>query len=247
MITQQEFQQKLEALLSRAEAESFNIKKEEAESFFSGDELTGEQMKLVFDYLLSKKIIVEGYLKETALPELSVADLQYLEEYESALKMLAPERNGERTSLLEKILNGDKSVRERLSELFLPEVVKAARERYVPEVAVTDLVQEGNLCLLLALEAIEGRAGLDLASAEDKIMQEIRQGMQALTEQQRDVKHQDHRMVSKVQELKDSVSVLKEEMGRKVYLDEVADFMHISEDEAEAILKLAGEEVPEEE
>lgn len=84
----------------------------------------------------------------------------------------------------------------RLSELFLPEVVKAARERYVPEVAVTDLVQEGNLCLLLALEAIEGRAGLDLASAEDKIMQEIRQGMQALTEQQRDVKHQDHRMVS---------------------------------------------------
>ena len=204
-------------------------------------------MKLVFDYLLSKKIIVEGYLKETALPELSVADLQYLEEYESALKMLAPERNGERTSLLEKILNGDKSVRERLSELFLPEVVKAARERYVPEVAVTDLVQEGNLCLLLALEAIEGRAGLDLASAEDKIMQEIRQGMQALTEQQRDVKHQDHRMVSKVQELKDSVSVLKEEMGRKVYLDEVADFMHISEDEAEAILKLAGEEVPEEE
>ena len=204
-------------------------------------------MKLVFDYLLSKKIIVEGYLKETALPELSVADLQYLEEYESALKMLAPERNGERTSLLEKILNGDKSVRERLSELFLPEVVKAARERYVPEVDVTDLVQEGNLCLLLALEAIEGRAGLDLASAEDKIMQEIRQGMQALTEQQRDVKHQDHRMVSKVQELKDSVSVLKEEMGRKVYLDEVADFMHISEDEAEAILKLAGEEVPEEE
>ena len=176
-----------------------------------------------------------------------MADLQYLEEYESALKMLAPERNGERTSLLEKILNGDKSVRERLSELFLPEVVKVARERYVPEVAVTDLVQEGNLCLLLALEAIEGRAGLDLASAEDKIMQEIRQGMQALTEQQRDVKHQDHRMVSKVQELKDSVSVLKEEMGRKVYLDEVADFMHISEDEAEAILKLAGEEVPEEE
>ena len=38
MITQQEFQQKLEALLSRAEAESFHIKKAEAESFFSGDE-----------------------------------------------------------------------------------------------------------------------------------------------------------------------------------------------------------------
>ena len=36
-------------------------------------------------------------------------------------------------------------------------------------------------------------------------------------------------------------------MGRKVYLDELADFMNITEEEAEAILKLAGEEVPREE
>ena len=54
-------------------------------------------------------------------------------------------------------------------------------------------------------------------------------------------------MVGRVQELKDNVEVLKDEMGRKVYLDELADFMNITEEEAEAILKLAGEEVPREE
>ena len=71
--------------------------------------------------------------------------------------------------------------------------------------------------------------------------------MQALAEQQKDVKSRDRRMVGRVQELKDNVEVLKDEMGRKVYLDELADFMNITEEEAEAILKLAGEEVPREE
>ena len=45
-------------------------------------------------------------------------------------------------------------------------------------------------------------------------------------------------MVSRVEELKDTIAILKEEFGRRVYLDEVADYMHISEEEAEAILKL---------
>ena len=88
---------------------------------------------------------------------------------------------------------------------------------------------------------------MEPGAAERRILQAIRQGMQALSEEQKDVRHQDSRMVTKVQDLKDSVAILKEEMGRKVYLDEVADFMNISEEEAEAILKLAGEEVPPEE
>ncbi len=36
-------------------------------------------------------------------------------------------------------------------------------------------------------------------------------------------------------------------MGRKVYLDEVADFMSISEEEAEDILRLAGENIDDDE
>ena len=49
-----------------------------------------------------------------------------------------------------------------------------------------------------------------------------------------------------MEELKDTISILKEEFGRKLYADEVADYMNISEEEVEAILKLAGEEVPKE-
>lgn len=60
----------------------------------------------------------------------------------------------------------------------------------------------------------------------------------------RDVHARDRKMVEKVEDLKDGVETLKEEYGRKIYLDEVADFMSISEEEAVGILRLAGEEVP---
>ena len=149
--------------------------------------------------------------------------------------------------LLKRLQAGDSAARERLSELFLPQVVQAAREMYVQEVLISDLIQEGNLNLLLALDELAGGMELEPGAAERRILQAIRQGMQALSEEQKDVRHQDSKMVTKVQDLKDSVAILKEEMGRKVYLDEVADFMNISEEEAEAILKLAGEEVPPEE
>ena len=246
-MTQQEFQQKLTAVLARAEERNLRIEKGEVERFFDGEELSDEQMKLVFDYLLSKKIVVEGYLKAAVLPELSPEDLRYLEEYEETLSVLAPEKAGEKEMLLKRLQAGDSAARERLSELFLPQVVQAAREMYVQEVLISDLIQEGNLNLLLALEELAGGMELEPGAAERRILQAIRQGMQALSEEQKDVRHQDSKMVTKVQDLKDSVAILKEEMGRKVYLDEVADFMNISEEEAEAILKLAGEEVPPEE
>ena len=48
-------------------------------------------------------------------------------------------------------------------------------------------------------------------------------------------------------DLDETIRNMKEEYGRKVSVDEVADRMQISEDDVADILKLAGEEVEEEE
>ena len=52
-------------------------------------------------------------------------------------------------------------------------------------------------------------------------------------------------MVDKVNELDEQIQKLTEEMGRKVSIDELSQFIDISEQEIEDILKLAGEEVGE--
>ena len=252
-MTKEELAGRLSEIIKQAESRNSHICKEEVDGFFAGEELSEEQLHLVYDYLLAKKIVVEGYLKEIRREDaegedrLSGEDKRYLEEYREMLSALEAERPGEKERLFRKAADGERQARDRLSELLLPEVLKLATGFAGGEVLLPDLVQEGNLCLLQGLEELTGRPALAPDAAERLILQGVRQGMLALAEQQKDVKSRDRRMVSRVQELKDSVAVLKEEMGRKVYLDEVADFMSIPEEEAEAILKLAGEEVPEEE
>lgn len=247
MMTQEIFQKKLAELLVRAQDQNLRLKREEVESFFGGDALSPDQLKLVFDYLLSRKIVVEGYLKEREGVPLPPEALVYLDQYEEALSSQEAEREGERFCLLQQLAAGESGGKERLTQIYQPLVLQAVRELALPEVPVADLIQEGNLHLLLALEAVRTGLQRDPAVIHEEILRKIRQGIQALAEQQKDEKSRDRRMAAKVQDLKDSVEILKEEMGRKVYLDELADFMNISQEEAEDILRLAGEEVPQEE
>lgn len=55
------------------------------------------------------------------------------------------------------------------------------------------------------------------------------------------------RWCKKVSDLDETIRNMKEEYGRKVSVDEVADRMQISEDDVADIMKLAGEEIKDEE
>ncbi len=244
-MTQQEFQEKLEGILESAKRKESRIGREEIGEAFDGENLTPEQFQLIYEYLLSKKIVVEGYEKEEGAEEISLKpeDEKYLERYRQQLAKLRPRGDGEEERLLEAFRAGKAGARERLMELYLGEVADLACRTCVPEVSIADLIQEGNLQLVLAMDSLPGGSA---AQVRRQLFAQIREAMEALIGEQKDIKSRDRRMVSRVEELKDTIAILKEEFGRRVYLDEVADYMHISEEEAEAILKLTGEEVPRE-
>ena len=124
---------------------------------------------------------------------------------------------------------------------YLPKVVEEAVRLHHPEVFIGDMIQEGNIVLMLALKEIRKEKD------EEEILEQVRAGMLASLESQTEVKRRDHKMVEKVTELDETIKSMKEEYGRKVSVDEVADRLGISEDEIEDILKLAGEEVKDEE
>ena len=52
-------------------------------------------------------------------------------------------------------------------------------------------------------------------------------------------------MADKVNNLDDKIKELTKEMGRKITVDELAEFLEISEEEIEAIIRLAGEDLEE--
>ena len=100
---------------------------------------------------------------------------------------------------------------------YLPKVVEEAVRLHHPEVFIGDMIQEGNIVLMLALKEIQKEKD------EEEILEQIRAGMLAALESQTEVKRRDHKMVEKVTELDETIKSMKEEYGRKVSVDEVAD------------------------
>ena len=228
-----EFKEKLAGILALAEGQNGKITVDEVEKYFEEDGLSQEQMNLVCDYLLSMKMAVIGYkqargmVKEAENEEqqpLSPDEQKYVEEYLRSLGDM-----------------NEETPEEVRMAYYLPKVVEEAVRLHHPEVFIGDMIQEGNIVLMLALKEIRKEKD------EEEILEQVRAGMLASLESQTEVKRRDHKMVEKVTELDETIKSMKEEYGRKVSVDEVADRLGISEDEIEDILKLAGEEVKDEE
>ena len=228
------FQEKLNGIWDMAKSQGGRISLEEVEIYFEEDHLSEEQMNLVCEYLLSQKMAVTGYIQtkgrvkdrgeEQEGDRLSSEEQAYVEEYLKNLDQMS-----------------EHSAEEVRMAYYLPKVVEEAVKLHHADVFIGDMIQEGNISLMLALKEIA--SGSD---EEELILEEIRAGMLAMAEAQDETKRQDGKMVARVAELDEAIQSLKEEMGRKVSIDEVAERMGISEDEVEDILKLAGEDVKEE-
>lgn len=217
-----QFQKKLVGILSLCEENGNEIDRESVKEFFEEENLSKEQMNLVYDYLLSQKVLVKGYTKTVNVEEaeddsekFSYEEIEFLRQYEEDIQMIS---------------QGDPM------KILLPQVVKIAKELYRPGIFLGDLIQEGSFGLVI---------GINQGADEKKMIQMARESMQAIVESQTEVKIQDQKMADKVNNLDDKIKELTKEMGRKITVDELAEFLEISEEEIEAIIRLAGEDLEE--
>ena len=242
-----EFLEKLNGLLKMAQAQGGQITIDDVKAYFSEDALTEEQIELVFDYLLAQKVAVKGYVKMNLADneEFSEEEKAYLEEYEVDLGAFQKISEEEQKEMYGQAAAGNETAKRKLIESYLKKVVEIAKEMHKPEVFLGDLIQEGNLGLVLGVEML---AASDVSNAHEIITQQIRQSMQMLLEEQAELTSRDKKMVEKVQALDEGIQNLTEELGRKVTIDELAIYMGMEIEEIEDILKLAGEDSePEEE
>lgn len=242
MIEQSQFRKKLEGLLEQADVQDKRLTNEQIKEFFAEDGLTEEQMLLVYDFLMSQKIVVSGYYKQQTTEQIdenkfSDEEKQYLAEYTEDLKAMKQEQEGERAELLKKAVAQDALAKSRLIELYLPQVVEIAKELHEEGIYLGDCVQEGNVSLILALDMLPEN------DADAFIQQEIRQGILAMMEEHKELKRRDKKMENQVNNLDETLHKMADEKGRGITMSELAEHMKISEDEILDIIKLAGEEM----
>ncbi len=258
----EKFQKKLTELLALAKKKKNMLEYQEISDFFQDMQLGAEQFEKILDFLESNNIdvlrITEGddsdediLLEvdddddiEVEKIDLSVPDgvsiedpvRMYLKEI-GKVPLLSAE---EEIELAKRMELGDEEAKKRLAEANLRLVVSIAK-RYVGRgMLFLDLIQEGNLGLIKAVEKFDYRKGYKFSTyATWWIRQAI---TRAIADQARTIRIPVH-MVETINKLIRVSRQLLQELGREPSPEEIAAEMNMPVERVREILKISQEPV----
>lgn len=246
MEANESMRQGLEAVREKARANQNRISIGEILTCFSHMELGEEQIHRIYQYLEEQQIMLEDYeIHDTRSvsvgePALTGEEKAYFQMYLEDLKAVAPCEAGEEAILVQHLLSGDESAQNRLIEGNLHRVLEMARNRAGQGVLIGDLVQEGNMALVTAIEEYQD-AGVRITGEPFAAFLERKVGaaLEALLQEQRGYSQTGARMAADANRLLTLVKELEEELGRAATLAELAEKMQLPEAYVEEVMRIS--------
>ena len=239
-----EFQKKLADLRTLANGKGKKIPEEEVRDFFREDQLQDSQMEKIYAYLKLQGITVEGR-EETKEPEkkgkaaeaapLTEEEKAYLQEYQESLQEIPRLTAEQEEELFLRHGKGDTLAGKRLMEAYLPEVISIALAYHREGFFIGDMIQEGNMALVAALEEPES---LD----RERLLGKVREGIRKTVGEHQQQKDQDEYLVEKVRRLEEDVRALTEDTSEKYSVKELSIILDMSEEEIMDVLRLTGDD-----
>lgn len=210
-------------IVSEESSEDFDMDKsddDKDDSDKNNKENTDEEIEAAVTKSVAVDDHVRMYLKEIGKVPLLTAE----EEIELAKRMEA----------------GDEEAKKKLCESNLRLVVSIAKKYVGRGMLFLDLIQEGNLGLIKAVDKFDWRKGFKFSTyATWWIRQAI---TRSIADQARTIRIPVH-MVETINKLMRIQRQLIQELGRDPYPAEIAEVMEVSEDKVREILKIAQEPV----
>lgn len=227
------------------------ITKEQIREFFQGAamEIDESRLEMVSGFLAASEVKVEDFdndfikeqFEETGFSggeeeaeTVSQDKMVYGNEDREYVKMYLKELEGieklDEAALEKALLEGD---RKKIIENYLSIVAKQAEKYSDKGVLMGDLIQEGNMGLMEAVEEYEGRS---LKELETAITDRVEQYLQAALIEQNGEKNVESKIARRVNELNDKAKEMSEILGRKVKISEIAEKMKVTEEEVKEVL-----------
>lgn len=154
----------------------------------------------------------------------------YLEELEAVKELEAEEER----LLLERLAEGDVSVKERLIEGNLKKVLEYAKEYADRGLVMNDLVQEANMALTALVWEYEKEQGI----FQELLQKRVREAIGAALEEQSREAEIEENVAARVNVLQEVSRVMADELGREATVDELAEKMKMTADEIRDIMKI---------
>lgn len=259
MRDQNEFMRQMYDLLSLAKANDSRITKREVSDYCGDLGLTEAQLKLVYDFLDEHNVEVAGHsgkkrsaagdfsAREGSLPpdgagdRFSAEDSKYLSLYRRELRAKKEITADERESLYIRLTGGDESAIHPVIESHLKRVVTLAGKYKNRGVPLEDLIQEGNLALIMAVGMLCGNDSI--ADVRKELDRTVRARLIELADSHVENRGLEHTIVAKTNLIHEAAKVLAEEQGRLATVPELAEYTKMAEEEIQMYIDLSLEEI----
>lgn len=265
MVDKATFMETLHSVQEIAKASPEPMTKEEIRGYFQDMDLSEEQQEMVYQFLLAPPQEQEDFAsaeeaagagqpqemhRGSKAPKAAENSKNphfqmYLREISAVASLTKEQQN----SLYVQLLAGQERAVEELSHQWLKKIIRMAEEYVAPKVLLEDLVQEGNISLLLGLRRLLGKSaeygGQDgsLSAAQQKHLERrleelVREGMQQYRQDVEGQANGEDTVLAKVSLVYEARKALAEENGTDPTVQELCEYTRIPPEEIADILSL---------